>query len=1101
MSNFDFLQHEFSVLHPESLKSEANILDDPEVSAIYARKALENSVKFIYRIDEALDEKRIYEEELFALIKARDFSELLPEGFLDELHYIRKLGNRVVHTNKAVTSKESLYANQCLYRFQRWVVEVYSDYEVAGEYDALHLGHAEPEAKQAVIEQTEAQRKLEEENVRLREELERLQAAFASKPFMEKTVRRSRVVPVEGINEAETRRRLIDLELQEAGYDVARFKHGMDIEYPLILDDGANGYADYVIWDDDGTPLAVIEAKRFATGVTAGKHQAKRYAQALEARFGKEVLVFVTNGRVIEYTNGLYPFREIHSFFPKEELVRALQKKEALRTRKPSALEIDPAITDRGYQKRVIGSVTKNFEAYKMRALLVMATGTGKTRVAASVSDLLIRADWVRKVLFLADRKELVRQAKNNFSTYLNETCVNLVEEKDLDNRMQFGTYETVHNLIRKGAYNSAYFDLIVVDEAHRTIYKKYRAIFEYFDAFILGLTATPADEVHKNTYEFFQTGQEEPTDSYDLAEAIDDGYLVDFDPYEIDLGIVKRGIKYADLSDEEKEEFEEKFEEDESEIDAEEINKRVMNRDTNEKVLRYLHEHGRKIDEGNKIGKTIIFAKNQPHAEFIKKVFDRLYPHRNDEAQIIHSKISHVDSLIDNFKNPNRHPQIAISVDMLDTGIDVPEILNLVFFKPVKSKIKFWQMIGRGTRLCPDLLGEGENKDRFSIFDFCANFTYFGINPKGEPAKPTMSLQERLFLKRIALIRELDECALRDTLLVLVRAQVQALDSRAYHLKRVRHVVETLQSSGVEVITDEIHDSLKSIAEHIEDPSPFETQRFQMLILNAQEAVLKKKEAAKQVSEIERRCAVLKSQSRTVKAVREKIDVIDGVLAGRYRLETSIEGLETVRIELEHLANLMRGKPRDPVTTTFTDVVSDVRTLSSSDYIKKSGVKTELQKRLEEYLSKLHLIRELEESSLITDDDIDAIKHQIFDVERLIQDKMERNEDFEALMRTILDSSTKAVANKVLDNFIAAGEYTQKQVALMNKIKNILFEKRYATIHDSLVDVRELLFSELHPLSSELDALSDVEQEGVFGVISLINRVDEEAQPFMRYG
>lgn len=1090
MSNFFFLQHEFSVLQNESIKAERNIIDDPEVSAIYARKALENSVKFVYRIDDDLDEKLIKEMDLFGLITNEVFRDIVPSELIDEMHLIRKLGNSVVHSDRMVSSKDCLYANQCLYKFQRWIVEVYSDYEVTGEYEVLHLSGTH-EAKEAVIEQTDAQRKLEEENAKLLAELQRLKTAFEAKPESEKKRKKQQVVKLKDINEKETRLRLIDIELQDAGYNVEKFKHGIDVEYKLILEDGSTGYADYVIWAEDGTPLAVIEAKRFSTNVTAGKHQAKLYAYALEKEFGKDVLTFVTNGRVIEFTNGIYPWREIHSFFPKSELVRALQKKSALQTFKPSTLEVDDTITDRGYQKRVIKSVLTAFEAYQMRALLVMATGTGKTRVSASLSDVLIRAGWVRKVLFLADRRELVKQAKNNFSTYLNETCVNLIDEKDLDNRMHFGTYETVHNLIRKGAYNPAYFDLIVVDEAHRTIYKKYKSIFEYFDAFVLGLTATPAEEVHKNTYEFFQTGFEEPTDAYPLRQAIDDTNLVDFNPYEIDLGIVQRGIKYADLSDDEKEEFEEKFEEDEQEISSSEINQRVLNKETNEKVLKYLDEHAFKIDEGNKIGKTIIFAKNKKHAEYIKEIFDLLYPHRSEEAEIIHSEISHVDSLMDNFKNPNHNPQIAISVDMLDTGIDIPELLNLVFFKPVKSKIKFWQMIGRGTRLCPNIYGEGKDKTSFQIFDFCANFSYFGINAKGLPSTKSSSLKERLFLKRVGLLRTMGPSALKEDILSIVKSQVYALDANEYYLKKHRHIIEELHNVNLEYLTDAIYNNLKIVAEYIEDNTSFDVQRLQMLILNAQESIVKGKDNKEYINEIKDRCLILKSKAHNVNAIKEQVETIDKVLRGSYPLKDSLEALEEVRNNLEHLANLSLEKGTATVKTTFFDEIKEIRTLSSTDYIDASSVKTEVQKILDAYIAQLQVIKELENSNLITDDDIDEIKYHVFDLEKIIEDKMNKSEDLTAMIYEILNTSKKEVANKIFDNFIASGSYTQKQVELINKIKNILFGKKYHDIHDSLVNIQEQLYSDIHPLSNEFESLSEEEQSAILSVVQLIGQVD----------
>jgi type I restriction enzyme R subunit len=636
------------------------------------------------------------------------------------------------------------------------------------------------------------------------------------------------------------------------------------------------------------------------------------------------------------------------------------------------------------------------------------------------------------------------------------------------------------------------------VDEAHRTIYKKYKSIFEYFDAFVLGLTATPAEEVHKNTYEFFQTALGEPTDAYALRQAIDDGNLVDFNPYEIDLGIVQRGIKYTELSEDEKEQFEEKFEEDEEEIASSEINQRVLNKETNEKVLKHLHEYGFKIDEGNTIGKTIIFAKNKKHAEYIKEVFDLLYPHRNEEAQIIHSEISHVDDLMDNFKNPHRNPQIAISVDMLDTGIDIPEILNLVFFKPVKSKIKFWQMIGRGTRLCPDIFGEVKNKERFQIFDFCANFSYFGINAEGVAASKSSSLKERLFLKRVGLLRTMKPSALKDDILAIVKSQVYALDGNEYYLKKHRHIIEELHSVDMAYMSDTLYNNLKAVAEYIEDTTAFEVQRFQMVILNAQDSILKGKDNKEYVNEITQRCKILKSKAHNVNAIKEQVAIIDRVLSESYRLSESVEDFEEVKNNIEHLANLSLEKGIAPVKTTFSDAIEAIRPLSSRDYIDASSVKTEVQKILEDYIAGLQVIKELENSNLITDADISEIKYHVFDMDKIIQDKMDNNEELTAMIYEILNTSKKEVANKIFDNFIASGSYTHKQFELINKIKNIIFGKTYRTIHDSLVSVKEQLFSDIHPLSSELDSLSDQEQSAIFSVIQLIDKVDTSTRGYL---
>ncbi|MCV6607496.1 MAG: DEAD/DEAH box helicase family protein [Campylobacterales bacterium] len=1084
MSNFSFLDNDFSSLYEYSFKSESNVFDDPEVSAIYSRKALELSLKFIYKIDEELDENFLKKNTIInPLIVDLEEQGIIPKQFVDELHIIRKIGNTASHTkeNTTTTEKESFYANKCLYKFQRWIVEVYSDKEVTGEYDPNLISFKEKENKDELLKAKE----LEEENAKLLEELKRLREANRQIPKDVKRAKRERIKPVADISEAKTRSMLIDLELYEAGFDSHEFVNRKDIEYPLVLDNGDNGFADYVLWDDDDTPLAIVEAKKYSKGVDAGKFQAKLYGNALEKEYGKDVLRFVTNGRTIEYTNGIYPFREIHSIFPKYEMRKILQQKKSIQATKPSSLEVDDNITDRGYQKRVIKSVLQSYEAYRMRALLVMATGTGKTRVSASISDVLIRAGWVRKVLFLADRIELVKQAKNNYNEYLKETCTNLLDEKDLDARLHFGTYETVHNLIKNSEYNSGFFDLIVVDEAHRTIYKKYRGIFEYFDSFILGLTATPADEVHRNTYDFFETGDKEPTDAYSLDEAVENGDLVRFKAIEVDLGIVQRGIKYKDLSEEEKEEFEDKFE-DEEEIGSSEINKRVLNKQTNEEVLNHLENFGLKIDDGNKIGKTIIFAKNKKHAEYIKKTFDRLFPHRTDEAEIIHSEISHNSVLLDNFKKPNSNPQIAISVDMLDTGIDVPEILNLVFFKPVKSKIKFWQMIGRGTRLCPNIFGDGKDKREFYIFDFGSNFSFFDEKADGLPSAKSVSLKERLFLKRVVLLKTTKDKEFKAKLFSIIKDQIDGIDSSEYTVKKKRHIVEEVQSADLNYITEETYQSIKEISEYIEDNTPYEIQRFQMEILNAEEKMEKdgSVEAFKEI--LKDRCSVLMSKANTVNAVKDKRDVIEKVLDGTIELK-NIDDIEFIKEELEDIADLSIEKATGTVETNFSDEVIKVTHHDSDKFIDKASIKTEVQEILKKYVENLERLIDLKKSLLVTATDIEIIKEYVFNEE----EKLGGSDEFDKVIKKIIDSSNQKLANKILDNFISSGKYTQKQIAIMTKIKNVVFNKNYLDVSTSMVNIQDMLLGETHPLSREFTGLNEDEQEDIFGVFDILKEVE----------
>jgi type I restriction enzyme R subunit len=437
-----------------------------------------------------------------------------------------------------------------------------------------------------------------------------------------------------------------------------------------------------------------------------------------------------------------------------------------------SGTKINTAIAGhkRPYQQRAIRAIAKHFEEDgERKALLVMATGSGKTRTVIALVDLLMRAGWLKRVLFLADRVALVNQAAGAFKAHLPDSApVNLVTERTSEGRVFLSTYPTMMNLIDgkqdgKAKFGPGHFDLIVIDEAHRSVYQRFRAIFEYFDSFLVGLTATPKDEIDKNTYSLFDLEDGVPTDAYSLDEAVAEGVLVPPKAISVPLRIVRSGLRYDDLSDEEKDQWD-MLEWGEEEIpdtvEAAEVNKRLFNADTVDLVIAHLMQNGLKVEGGDRLGKTIIFAKNQAHAQFIEARFNAAYPNLAGHfARVItYETGAYAQTLIDDFSKKNAAPHIAISVDMLDTGIDVPEIVNLVFFKQVRSKTKFWQMMGRGTRLCPDLFGPGQDKEYFRVFDFCQNLEFFGANPEIKEVGVAKSLTERLFAARLDLIRSLDE-------------------------------------------------------------------------------------------------------------------------------------------------------------------------------------------------------------------------------------------------------------------------------------------------------------------------------------------------------
>ena len=574
-------------------------------------------------------------------------------------------------------------------------------------------------------------------------------------------------------SEAKTRELIIDELLREAGWPLDD-ERDREFEVTGMPNEKNTGYVDYVLWGADGLPLAVVEAKRTTVEPAVGQQQAKLYADCLETddRSPAGDLLHATATRP---GSGTTPPATRHAWSrgssPPHELELMVDRRTS---RLPLAdATITKEIVGRHYQQRAIRAVDDAFTAKQRDALLVMATGSGKTRVTIALVDQLMRAGWVKRVLFLADRTALVRQAANAFKTHLpNVTTVNLVTEKNNDGRVYVSTYPTMMNLINdidggRRMFGPGYFDLVVIDEAHRSVYQKYGAIFSWFDSLLVGLTATPKDEVDRNTYGLFHLEDGVPTDAYSLDEAVAEGYLVPPVGVSMSTKFLRQGIRYDDLSEEEKDDWDSlEWNEDgdiPDAISAEELNRFLFNADTVDKVLAALMKDGHKVAGGDRLGKTIIFAKNQKHAEFIEQRFNLAYPHHAGAfARVITHSVTYAQSLIDDFSIKDKAPHIAISVDMLDTGIDVPEVVNLVFFKAVRSKSKFWQMIGRGTRLCPDLYGPGEDKKNFYVFDVCGNLEYFSQDLPESGGSVQKSLTERLFEARLGLVAALDHTSER---------------------------------------------------------------------------------------------------------------------------------------------------------------------------------------------------------------------------------------------------------------------------------------------------------------------------------------------------
>ena len=771
-TNFDFLKanSEFDLFADVAISAEKILHIDLDACVINCRRAMEFAVKWMYSIDKDLELPM--EDSLVNLINDAAFKNIVDTDIWRRMEFIRKIGNKAAHGGKAVTQEQAELCLENLFVFLDCVAYFYAPEYTEREFDKTLLELTSDEAAAFVtkkdektVEEAPKDDKPEIDIEQLIRENEALKAELSAR----RAEQQQTYVPKPlDLSEYETRRIYVDFMIEDAGWTL-----GVDCVTEFELYGMPNrseiGYADYVFFGSDGKPLALLEAKRTCNDVSKGRHQAKLYADALENKYGRRPVIFLSNGFDTRIWNDrFYPERKVAAIYSKRDLEKlySLQKmKMSLKN-----ITVNRDIAGRYYQEGAIKAVCEAFDKKNRRkALLVMATGSGKTRTVIGLCDVLLRHGWVKNILFLADRNSLVTQAKRSFVNMLPSLSVtNLCEDKsNYDARCVFSTYQTMMNCIdnvrdedNRKLYTCGHFDLIIVDEAHRSIYDKYRDIFTYFDAPLIGLTATPKAEIDKNTYEIFELENGVPTYGYELAQAVTDGFLVDFTTIETKLKFIEKGIVYDQLSDEDKEEYENTFADEEGNhphrIAPSALNAWIFNEDTIREVLHILMRDGLRVDYGEKLGKTIIFARNHNHAEKILEVFGKEYPHLVGYAMVIDNKMTYSQSAIDEFSERDKFPQIAISVDMLDTGIDIPEILNLVFFKKVKSKSKFWQMIGRGTRKCDGLI-DGKDKDGFYIFDFCGNFEFFRMN-QTRAVTSHIPLQGAIFLLKAKLAYTLQD-------------------------------------------------------------------------------------------------------------------------------------------------------------------------------------------------------------------------------------------------------------------------------------------------------------------------------------------------------
>ncbi|MEA2719392.1 MAG: type restriction enzyme subunit [Candidatus Eremiobacteraeota bacterium] len=955
VSQFTFLAADFPDITVQAITTERVARSDSRAACFYARLALEVAVNWMFANDRSLNAP--YENTLAARIHEPTFRNTVGQGRFSSANIIRNFGNIAVHETKPVPRDRAIASVRELFNFTFWLARTYGrtqpDPNLAFNPDALPQTKqvaastlaqlqdvaknfvaamaALDDAKKAALASEDRRAALETELAAARAEIAAIKSANAAIPDLH------------DYNEETTRDAFIDLLLHEAGWPLAQKQ---DREFPVTGMPNATGtgFVDYVLWGADGKPLGIVEAKRTRKDAAAGQQQAKLYADCLEAHYGQRPVIFYTNG----YEHWMWddrrsPPRRVEGFYSRDELQLAIQRRQSRRS--PSVLEVDDKIVERYYQHRAIRKVVEGFDRDNLRkALLVMATGSGKTRTAVALCDLLMRANWVKRVLFLADRRALVTQAVNAFKQHLPAaTTVNLLTERNENGRIYVSTFATMMGMIDetvdgRRTFGVGHFDLVIIDEAHRSVYRKYGAIFSYFDSYLIGLTATPRDEIDRDTYRLFELQRGVPTDAYSLEEAVSDGFLVPARAVSVPLKFVRDGMTYDEMSEEDKIAWDEIDWGDggpPQAVDSGALNTWLFNINTVDKVLEYLMTYGLKVAAGDRLGKTIIFAKNLNHAKFIVERFDKNYPNlKGLFARVVDTTNSYVDNLIDDFSTSDKPPHIAVSIDMLDTGIDIPEIVNLVFFKIVRSKTKFWQMLGRGTRLRPNLFGPGFPKEYFSVFDFCMNFEFFKQSPKVATGSIPEPLAKKLFTARVELIDAIHNGVAGDAAMerlaadttTRLHAEVSAMTLDNFLVRPKRQFVESYAKPEAWTTWDltkrsELLNELAGLPSTLIDDD-VDAKQFDLLLLNAQLALLRSEPRYPELQRRVRDLALALEGIKNIPMVQAELELILEVQTDDFWQDVTAPMLETVRRRLRSLIKLIDVKKRSIVVTDFTDEI-----------------------------------------------------------------------------------------------------------------------------------------------------------------------------------
>ncbi|BCN31861.1 type I restriction endonuclease subunit R [Anaeromicropila herbilytica] len=988
MSNFIFLNKKWPALAKLGSQAEMYLNMDSNASMLKMRMFGEQIIDILLAGLRIEIERFATQDDKIRLLRTTRINGAIPDLF----DIVRRHGNKANHEGYE-SKKDALECLKAMYKISAWLyIKVTKDTSI----QPLNFVVPKENNIQAPVYHMEDYVK-EKEDIEDEHAKEVSEVRKERKSVVETDEEQKLDKQIEStldLDEAQTRKQLIDLMLKDAGWNTQNTEL-VKLEYPLKnhKEAGKDGFVDYVLFNKKGQPIAVIEAKKTSVDPIVGRQQALEYANTIERDHGIRPIIFYTNGYDIYMWDDKYSQpRQIWGFYTLndlEELYFKHKHKEDL-----NKVQIDHAIAGRPYQIEGIKRVYERFESGQRKALLVMATGTGKTRTVIALTKGLMQAKWVKRVLFLADRDELVKQAKedkNSFKTFMPEQISCRFTGKNADNReatLYFSTYQTMINYYSQ--FSVGFFDLIICDESHRSIYKVYRDIMEYFDTHIIGLTATPVDFIDRNTFDLFNCGSEDPTFNYSIDDAWNHipPYLIEPRVIDVSTDFLRQGIRYSQMTVEQRKQVDEEgYDGDLIEFGKNDLEKKVTNKETNRYILRTLMEKGIRV--GDHLGKTIIFAKSKSHANLLDALFNEMYPqYKGKMTAVIYSGVKDNEILIEKFKT-EEFPRIAISVDLLDTGIDVPEIVNLVFAKPIFSKVKFWQMIGRGTRRCDHLFEDGMDKKEFAIFDCFKNFEFFEMNPKGfvpSAQKTTMQVRFEMMCKLLETYKEKGQSEICNEFSKKLQEDIEELPTESITIKKNWKKIEQVKTPGYwELLSNDFIDKLKleiaPLIQWIEAKDNSDTLTFDNCIYRILYDYEKKDQDAliRDVNITMEKLSKLKLNLNQFDGTRE---LVKSLLQPEGWIDLSYEKLEKIRVELR---DLMKHKGINPSSFVVFDIKDSghiLKEISAGTVLYGSNMEPyekRVKEAIEEKLGNQLIVHKIRKGISLTKDEIEGI-YSIFD-------------------------------------------------------------------------------------------------------------------------